>query len=131
MSKSKHTPGPYWWRLYANEPEDVERARALGIEPVRMLTNEGQIALMAGAQGDSRRVALVDCQTNFKRGQGYKTECAERDANARLIAAAPDLFALAVWISNYYANQDMNHQDFRVAAKIMADKIIAKAEGAQ
>jgi hypothetical protein len=33
----------------------------------------------------------VDCQTPFKRGEGWQSECAVREANARLIAAAPDL----------------------------------------
>ena len=39
------------------------------------------------------RVAAIDCHTKYKRGDGYKAKCDERDANARLIAAAPDLLA--------------------------------------
>ena len=39
------------------------------------------------------RVAAVDCHAKFKRGEGYRAKCGERDANARLIASAPDLLA--------------------------------------
>lgn len=84
--KPIYTPGPYSFRLYATDDDPAE-LRKLGLEPVRLLTNEGQVAIMAG----DRRVALVDCQTEFKRGQGYKTACAERDANAKLFSAAYDL----------------------------------------
>lgn len=54
------------------------------------LTNDGQKAIMT--VGDDRvRVALVDRHAVAKRGQGYLIECPVRNANARLIAAAPDL----------------------------------------
>jgi hypothetical protein len=49
--------------------------------------SDGSVAILA----DGDRVALVDCQTKFKRGEGYKAQCPIRDANARLIAAAPGL----------------------------------------
>jgi hypothetical protein len=35
----------------------------------------------------------VDCQTPFKRGEGWQSECEVREANARLIAAAPETAA--------------------------------------
>jgi hypothetical protein len=88
---SGHTAGPYFWREYAQDAEDLAQMRSLGMTPTRMLTNEGQVALMAGTGDDVKRIALIDCQTSHKRGQGYKTACAERDANAALFAAAPDL----------------------------------------
>lgn len=53
------------------------------------------------------------------------TDPAEDDA--RMIAAAPDLLAFAEWISYHYDNQDMNHVDFRVEAKRLADAAIARA----
>jgi len=65
---SKHTPGPWKTRL-----------------ELRM--NDGAVPVII----DGDRIALVDCRTPYKRGQGWKQECAERDANARLIAAAPML----------------------------------------
>lgn len=58
-------------------------------------TNDGQRAVMAGKDYDRKRVALVDCQTERKRGKGYDVECKERDANTALIAAAPALLQLA------------------------------------
>lgn len=91
----KHTPGPYFFREYAQDAEDLEQMRGLGMKPTRMLTNEGQVALMAGEGDDVKRIALIDCQTRYKRGEGYKTECAERDANAALFAAATDLLDAA------------------------------------
>ena len=91
MSESKHTKGPWEVALYGLEPEMIEKQRQLGIEPTRILTNDGQAPVMAGSGDDKERIALVDCQASYRRGQGYKAECAERDANARLIAAAPDL----------------------------------------
>lgn len=90
-AKIEHTPGPYFWREFAQEAEDLEQMRKLGMTPTRLLTNEGQVALMAGSGHDVKRIALIDCQTNYKRGQGYKTACAERDANAAMFAAMPDL----------------------------------------
>jgi len=64
--------------------------------------------------------------TRFKRGQGYKTECAERDANASLIAAAPDLLAALkqqthALVAGGYDPRSKAIEDARAA--------IAKAEG--
>lgn len=84
---SKWTKGHWRWVKYVQDDEDLKRMRSLGIEPVRMLTNEGQVAIMAG----DTRIALVDCQTPFKRGNGYRSECETRDAAATLIASAPAL----------------------------------------
>lgn len=84
---AKHTAGPWKYRLYATD-DTPEMLAKFGIKPVRMLDNSGAMAI-SHADG---RVALVDCQASYKRGQGHATECSERDANARLIAAAPDLF---------------------------------------
>lgn len=92
-SEQKHTPGPYHWRKYGQSEEDVARLRSVDLEPTRMLTNEGQIALMAGEGDNRKRIAIIDCQTPFKRGQGYRQDCAERDANANLFAAADDMLA--------------------------------------
>lgn len=59
-----------------------------------LLTNDGGRPIMGvDAQGDAQRVALVDCHTSYKRGQGWQTHCPEREANAALIAAAPAMLA--------------------------------------
>ena len=84
-----HTPGPWEYNKFSQSAEDLEAMAKFGIKPTMLLTNEGQAIVMAGDD----RVALVDCHTPYKRGQGYKTECEIREANARLIAAAPDLLA--------------------------------------
>lgn len=84
-----HTPGPWKTRLYFQDEADLAELQELGIEPTKALTNDGARAVMAG----ETRVALIDCQTKFKRGQGHRSDCPERDANARLIAAAPELLA--------------------------------------
>lgn len=54
-----------------------------------MLTNEGQRPIMERMpDGENRRIALVDCQARYKRGEGWKAECAERDAIAAAIVKA-------------------------------------------
>jgi len=45
------------------------------------------------------------------------------------LAAAPDLLETLKAIARNYDNQDLNHVDFRVKAKIAAEEAIAKAEG--
>ena len=87
-STAGHTPGEWSFKIYATD-DDPEKLRKLGLEPVQCLSNDGQRYIMAS----NKRIALVDCQTPFKRGMGYKTACAERDANAMLIAAAPETAA--------------------------------------
>ena len=72
----EHTPGPWSCRFCLSEGDP-----ALGLKPVRALSNDGGIAIMA----EDKRIAVADCQSRFKRGQGHNAECAERDANARLI----------------------------------------------
>jgi hypothetical protein len=63
------TPGA--WR--------VAEANALGF-----FNTDGSSAILS----DEKHVANVSCQTPFKRGNGCKAQCAERDANAHLIAEA-------------------------------------------
>lgn len=92
---NKHTPGPWSFRVYttANEAKIAEY-RAVGLEPVRLLSNDGQASVMAGTDSDEPGpIARVECRTTFKRGEGHRSKCEERDANARLISAAPDLLA--------------------------------------
>ena len=130
MKEATHTKGPWEFAIYGLEPEMIEKQRQAGIEPIRTLTNEGQAPIMGGGDDDRRRVALVDCQADYKRGQGYKAECAERDANARLIAAAPDLLEVSermlawceYWVAQLKTDPD---QDIITAMRAA----IAKAKG--
>jgi hypothetical protein len=71
--REKHTPVP--WGI-----------SKLSLES-GLYQSDGAVAILA----DGERIALVDCQTKFKRGEGHKAKCPIRDANARLIAAAPGL----------------------------------------
>lgn len=74
---SGHTPGP--WSLAE-------------IHDLGLYMNDGSITIMApDPDQDSTAIASVVCKTRYKRGLGHKAECEIRDANARLIAAAPEL----------------------------------------
>ena len=76
---TQHTPGP--WK--------VANIHANGF-----YGNSGEAMVTA----EDRRICAVDCATNFKRGHGYTHVCAERDANTRLIAAAPDMLAALTYV---------------------------------
>jgi hypothetical protein len=87
------TNGDWAPRFYVQPDDQIARLRENNLEPTRALTNEGQAIIMATFGDDRARIALVECQTTYKRGQGYSTDCAERDANARMMAASKDLAA--------------------------------------
>jgi hypothetical protein len=70
MNESKPTPGPWY-------------VSQVG------LTNGGERPITT----EDGRICTVDCQTPFKRGEGWQSECEVREANARLIAAAPETAA--------------------------------------
>ena len=87
--QAEPTPGPWRAVVYTVDDKTVEKMRQLDMEPLRALTNDGEVSVMA----DGQLVAHVACQADYKRGQGHTAECAERDANARLIALAPTMYA--------------------------------------
>lgn len=89
----------------------------------KFATNDGQRAVMAGSEPDRKRVALVDCQTEHKRGKGYDVNCPEREANARLISAAPEMHQ---WLTAHYALEEGPGQTDRpqyAALKALLNKI--------
>lgn len=96
-----HTPGPWQLRTVDHSLGTIETA-------------------------DEKFVIANTCQL---RGNDYQSNHAERRANARLIAAAPDLLeALQVLASHwphYAAHMDMKRIDFDAIA--MARAAIAKA----
>jgi hypothetical protein len=73
---AKHTPGP--WII-----SEIFTEHGLTM-------NDGALPIMAGDE----RIGLVDYQGNAPTRKRYKAESAERDANARLIAAAPTMLAV-------------------------------------
>lgn len=73
--ETKHTPAP--WRIAQLNLE--------GLHP-----NDGSNSILAGDIG----ICSVEARSPFKRGEGNRHICAERDANARLIVAAPDLLQM-------------------------------------
>ena len=100
------TKGEWWFRFYAGDAELIASMRKHGQEPVRMLTNEGQAAVMCGDEAYPSRIALVDCHVDYKRGKGGETECAERDANAKLICDAPAMYALIERVAQHFDGTD-------------------------
>lgn len=97
MSDTKFTPGPWRSPIFHGSDETIAEARAFGLTPIPSLDNDGSRFLMS----DGKRIGMIECQTKYKRGQGHKTECAERDANAHLIAAAPELYAALLQAQEY------------------------------
>lgn len=117
-----HTPWSY--RKFAQSDEDLAqmetmRRNGMSIWPTLMLNNEGQAIVM---QGD-KRIAVVDSHSKVKRGEGHKSECEIRDANARLIAATPDLLAA---LEDLIVNVDAIAHPKRLE---QARAAIAKAKG--
>lgn len=124
------TKGPFDFRLYALSDEDVEQARALGLPPTRIMNNDGSVPIMAGSEDDRKVVAYATCQTPFKRGEGWRAKCEERDANAHLFAAAPDLAEALDEAINFLAVYAVTAKDEQASA--LLDKCTAalsRAEG--
>jgi hypothetical protein len=97
--QTKHTPGE--WR--------IAELHAQGL-----YLNDGGINILT----DSGSVCTVHLQVSAKRGEAYKAKDPERDANARLIAAAPDLlYALQQIVSDLPSNRDWLSPDLERAAR--------------
>jgi len=100
-----HTPGTMTFRTWT--VDNIDELRAVGLQPVRQLTNDGQIALRIG----DACIALVNCQADYKRGHGHESECAERDANAARLALcwnAHDALLAYTELEEAYANPSMD-----------------------
>lgn len=87
-------------------------------------TNDGNAIIVTGEPGsdDRKPVAHALCQSKYKRGEGWKAKCTERDENANIIAAAPDMLA---------ALENLENDDGSIpdhAWRIVQDAI-AKAKG--
>lgn len=105
MSNAKHTPGP--WTVGT------------------MVNNDGGVSIVS----DEDRVCSVDAIGDFPRGKGWKHEDAERDANARLIAAAPDLLEALRYLVMHCKGLDRFEGNPINEAIRAAREVLAKAEG--
>jgi hypothetical protein len=102
---TKHTPGP--WFVGANT------------------NNDGGVSIVS----DEARVCVVDAIGKFPRGQGWNHQDAARDANARLIAAAPDMLEALKAISEVGIREIHDWQAIAERMQATALAAIAKAEG--
>jgi hypothetical protein len=92
-----HTPTPWDFPVYLASPKMIAEAAAVGINFPRMIHTDGSVNIMAGPEdGDSKVVAHVMCQSDFKRGTGHSADCLERDANAAFIVRAVNSHAALV-----------------------------------
>jgi len=82
--------------------------------------NDGSVIVMTGEGDDARPIAHALLTFDVKRGTAHKAVDPERDANARLIAAAPDLLA---------ALKALVERDTDSPVHMAAEAAIAKAEG--
>jgi hypothetical protein len=69
---SKHTPGP--WRVG------------------KLITNDGQRAIAS----DGGSIALVTLKSDVPKRKQWESVCEEREANAQLISAAPQLLSACI-----------------------------------
>ena len=100
---AKFTESPWQFRKYLNEPGDIELLRSIGQEPVRALNNDGSASITS----NHGRIATVDLRReDVKRTERYGADDEERDANARLIAAAPAMYAALLNAEQYISRAD-------------------------
>ena len=104
---AKFTEGPWIFRQYLGEPGDVDLLRSIGKEPIHALNNDGSASITS----NNGRIATVDIRReDVKRTERYGADDEERDANARLIAAAPDMYG-ALLNAQQYINGDDDCDD--------------------
>jgi hypothetical protein len=121
-----HTPGPWTFRPFMGGDEHIAQLASVDLKPTKALTNEGQRYVMAAES----RVALVDMQAEVKKTERWHADDAERDANARLIAAAPDLLeALKAMLDTGHMCGYDCEMDKSCPIGEQARAAIAKAEG--
>lgn len=88
VETAQSTPGP--WRI-----ADLNKQG--------MFNNDGSGVVLAGDNDDSVRICTVAAHSPAKRGKGHELDCSVREANARLIAAAPDLLRTSQAVLRWYA----------------------------
>ena len=107
-----HTPGP--WEVVADHPQNA----CLKIQPVNRQYGGDEVATIYGVQDDCRCVDDV------------WTEQPIRDANARLIAAAPELLAACeAWVTYLDSDDELGSRDDEEVMMAAFRAAIAKARG--
>lgn len=105
---TQHTPGP--WHA---QPEKLHGGKHHVVGRTPMVVREGQV------------IARMERSLNAK-----DEPCAEAEANARLIAAAPDLLAALQNIANTLGRATLDDcERHAFAAHLIARAAIAKATG--
>jgi len=80
--------GPYEFRLYSQSSEDIETIRKVGLEPTRVIFNDGSVPVTGVVDGERATVLTVRSTIERKRNTPYDAPDAERDAFAERVAAA-------------------------------------------
>jgi hypothetical protein len=109
-NRTMGTPGP--WQIHSTYTEHG------------LTMNDGAIVVM-GADGE--RVCLVDYQGDAPARKRYKAESAGRDANARLIASAPELLEALRGVAIMLNTELKSYEGEPWAQKVRAE--LAKAGG--
>mgnify|MGYP001225595441 CR=1 FL=1 len=118
MAEMKHTPGP--WLAVCNDIQDT--IRPVGDDGVRYW----DIVQQHWKQGGPYRGSV--CSVFAAEDIGGITR-AERDANAHLISAAPDMLAALKTLDSIERGMQGWHEDAKAEAWAKARAAIAKAEG--
>lgn len=121
---TKFTPGPYKFPFYllGDDPALLAKAKKVGLEPERWTDNDGSVRVVKEDEGP---VAIVPLRRDdVKRGETYQAEDEERDANAFLFTASPDLYAALDQLARFCAmrlpEEDVKGEEMQAAAAALA-----------
>lgn len=116
-----HTPGPWTLKQEDVWPFDLD---IVGSHPI---VNIRRIAHSSSQQ------TLADCRAAvgfpYKERDNVSAKIAEQEANARLIAAAPDLLAALRWYVENDEVEEMDGNEFWLKGREQARDAIKKATG--
>jgi hypothetical protein len=80
--------GPYEFRLYSQEGADLEMIRKVGLEPTRVIFNDGSVPISGYVDGERQAVLWVRPIAPRKRNTPYDAPDDERDRFAEFVAKA-------------------------------------------